>query len=426
MSARRYWLTLFLSVAGFVPGLAAQQYCISGDVMSVQKCTGCAFQIGDPVAMTFTVTPGSTTCIGSAGCTANGSLAVNIGTRYWKTQAGNAGGTFGIVVATTPVGASSAIHLTGGASLSPVPTVAVPDQSLFLVSFQVSVSGNLTSGGGLPAALPPPVSGETALFSAGIGNAAGTVNFSYTGQSCAIPGSASPSTISSVVNGASFTAGAAISPGSWVAIFGSGLAPAGDSRKWNEATEIVNGVLPVSLDGTSVTVNGKSAAVEFIQPSQVNIQAPDDTAAGPVQVVVTTTAGVSNSVTVNYQTFAPGLFPATAPYLAAQHADNSYVTTGSPAKPGEEIILWGTGFGPANPAVTTGHVFSGANPLANPVTITIGGQPATVDFAGVVGAGLVQINVHVPASISNGDAAVVAMTGGVSSQTSGNLISIHN
>jgi len=188
----------------------------------------------------------------------------------------------------------------------------------------------------------------------------------------------------------------------------------------------VNGKLPLSLDGTSVTVNGKPAAVEFIQPSQVNIQPPDDTALGPVQVIVNTAAGASDSFMVNYARFAPGLFPATAPYIVAQHADNSYVTTAAPAKPGEVIILWGTGFGPANPAVPTGQVFSGANRLANAVTVMIGGQPAAVDFAGVVGAGLVQINVHVPSSIGNGDAGVVASVGGVSTQTTANMIPIHN
>ena len=72
-------------------------------------------------------------------------------------------------------------------------------------------------------------------------------------------------TITGIVNDASFAPEGVISSGSWVAIFGSSLSPAGDSRKWDEATEIVNGQLPVILDGTSVTVNGKPAAVEFIQ-----------------------------------------------------------------------------------------------------------------------------------------------------------------
>jgi uncharacterized protein (TIGR03437 family) len=238
-------------------------------------------------------------------------------------------------------------------------------------------------------------------------------------------GPAANPAITDVQNGASFALGT-ISPGSWVAIFGTNLAPVGDSRTWNPATEIINGKFPVSLDGTSVTVNAKPAAVEFIQPSQVNIQAPDDTAVGPVQVVATTATGVSNSFTANYATFAPGLFTATVPYIVAQHADNSYVTTTAPAKPGEVIILWGTGFGPANPAVPAGQVLSGANPLANVVTVTMAGQTAAVEFAGIIAAGLVQINVQVPLSIGNGDAGVVAAVAGVSTQTTANMIPIHN
>ncbi len=233
-------------------------------------------------------------------------------------------------------------------------------------------------------------------------------------------------TITGIVNDASFAAGGPVSTGSWVAIFGTLLAPVQDSRKWNEATEIINGQLPLSLDSTSVTVNGKPAVVEYISPTQVNIQPPDDSTVGPVQVVVQTASGATAPFTVNYATFAPGLFPASAPYIVAQHADNSYVTSAAPAKPGEVIILWGTGFGPAKPAVPAGQVFSGANGLANSVTVTIGGQNAQVDFSGVVGAGLVQINVHVPSSVNNGDAAVIATVGGESTQTTSNMIPIHN
>ncbi len=231
-----------------------------------------------------------------------------------------------------------------------------------------------------------------------------------------------PPAISGVVNDAGFAS--PVASGSWVAIFGSNLAPAGDSRLWNPATEIVDSDLPVSLDGTFVTVNGKSAAVEFISPGQVNVQLPDDTALGPVPVVVTTVTGASAAFMATYAQFAPGLFSAAAPYLAAQHADSSYVTTASPARPGEAITLWGTGFGPADPPVAAGQIFSGANPLANPVTATISGQPATVLFAGVVGAGLVQINVQVPAGIGSGDAPVAMWVGGVATQGAGNLIAI--
>ncbi len=279
--------------------------------------------------------------------------------------------------------------------------------------------------------MPPATNvGTVTLYAAGnAGSGALIVNLTHTyltslQLSPSTGGTATP-TLTGVVNDASFTS--TIATGSWVALFGTNLAPSGDSRLWNTSTEIVNGKLPTALDGTSVTVNGKPAVVEFISPGQVNIQPPDDTAVGPVPVVVTTSGGTSAAFTATYAQFAPGLFPATAPYVVAQHgADNSYVSTASPAQPGEVIILWGTGFGPANPAVAAGQVFTGANPLANPVTATIGGQPAPVDFAGVVGAGLVQVNVHVPTSISNGDAPVVLSVGGVTTQTTANMISVHN
>jgi uncharacterized protein (TIGR03437 family) len=197
------------------------------------------------------------------------------------------------------------------------------------------------------------------------------------------------------VSSASLVGGLPVTTGSWVALYGTNLAPAGDSRMWNPSTEIVSGIFPTSLDGTSVTVNGRAAAVEYISPGQVNIQMPDDTATGPVPIVVTTTAGASSSFTVNYSLFSPGFFPATAPYIVAQHADNSYVTASAPALPGEVIVLWGGSMGPANPTFPAGQVFLGTNPLANAVTVTIGGQPAQLDFAGMVGAGLVQINAAV-------------------------------
>lgn len=87
---------------------------------------------------------------------------------------------------------------------------------------------------------------------------------------------------------------------------------------------------------------------------------------------------------------------------------------------------WGTGFSPASPPVPAGQVFVGANKLSNPVTVTIGGQPTMVDFAGDVGASLVQINVQVPSSINDGDSPVLATVGGASTQATGNMIPIHN
>lgn len=228
--------------------------------------------------------------------------------------------------------------------------------------------------------------------------------------------------IAAVANGASFATGT-ISSGSWTSIFGTGLAPAGHAREWNN-TDFAGGRLPLDLDGTSVTVNGKAAPVAFIHPNQVNILTPDAGGTGPLQIVVTTAAGATEPFTVNSSLFSPGLFAATPPYLLAQHADGRLVNSAAPAAPGEVIVLWGTGFGPSEPSVATDRVFAGAAPLTNPVTIRFGSEPAIVDFAGLVANGLVQINVRVPIALQGGDIAVTALAGEVSSQTVRNLIPV--
>ncbi len=88
-----------------------------------------------------------------------------------------------------------------------------------------------------------------------------------------------------------------IQPGEWVSIYGSGLA-SGDAT-WN-------GDFPILLGGTSVTINGKETAyyLEFVSPGQINLQAPDDTATGTVDVLVTTGSGSATS-TVTLSEFAP-------------------------------------------------------------------------------------------------------------------------
>ncbi len=56
---------------------------------------------------------------------------------------------------------------------------------------------------------------------------------------------------------------------------------------------------PTSLDGISVTVNGKPAFVNYVGPGQINVDAPDDTATGLVPIQVKTPLGLSNIVMAN-------------------------------------------------------------------------------------------------------------------------------
>jgi uncharacterized protein (TIGR03437 family) len=222
-----------------------------------------------------------------------------------------------------------------------------------------------------------------------------------------------------VVNGASFIAG--IAPGSWISILGTNLSAT--TRSW-KLSDFVGDNLPTALDGVSVTIGGKPAYIYYISPAQLNVLAPDGLPAGPVQVQVTVNGVPSATFTANVGPVSPAFFLFTAKYPAAVHPSGVPVgrvgliagANFAPAKPGETILLFGTGFGATNPPLPAGKLVKTAEPLANTVQVTIGGQPAHVDFAGVSGSGLVQLNVQIPPGLAGGDAAVVATVAGSTTQ----------
>src|SRR5262249_36789457 len=74
--------------------------------------------------------------------------------------------------------------------------------------------------------------------------------------------------------------------GSWLSIFGSNLATA--SRTWRSDEFLADdfSLLPLSVDSVTVTIDGKPAPVSYVSPTQINVQAPTDTATGPVTVIV--------------------------------------------------------------------------------------------------------------------------------------------
>jgi uncharacterized protein (TIGR03437 family) len=226
----------------------------------------------------------------------------------------------------------------------------------------------------------------------------------------------------SVVSGASFQAGFA--PNSWLTITGTNLSPVTDT--W--ANAIVSGNLPVTLDGVSVSVSGAPAYIYYVSPTQINAIAPN-VATGPAQVTVTTPAGTSAPVTATSQAEQPAFFQwgayavaTTQSYVPAVKAGTFSGVTTTPAKPGDVIILWGTGFGPTIPVAPVGvEVPAGTTfNTANPVTVTVGGMPAVVYGAALAPgfAGLYQVAIQIPASLSNGDYPVTATVDGVPSPAS--------
>jgi uncharacterized protein (TIGR03437 family) len=222
-----------------------------------------------------------------------------------------------------------------------------------------------------------------------------------------------------VVNGASFQPG--ISAGSWGTILGTNLSTT--TRAW-ATSDFVNGTgLPASLDGVSVLIDGKAAYVEFVSPTQINFVAPASDSLGPVSVQVKNKAGTSNTATAQLHSESPAFFLWNNKYAAASHTDFSLAASPSvfsgakSAEPGETIILWGTGFGATNPAADPGQLTSGAPSVVTLPVVTIGGVQAEVFGAALSPgfAGLYQVAVEVPKSLSDGDHAIVAQVNGVQS-----------
>jgi uncharacterized protein (TIGR03437 family) len=224
---------------------------------------------------------------------------------------------------------------------------------------------------------------------------------------------------SGVVNGASFQAG--IAAGSWLTINGTNLSTT--TATW--ANSIVKGALPTTLGGVSVSVGGQPAYIEYVSPTQINALAPN-VPAGSVPVIVTNANGASQAVNAQLSTETPAFFQ-WGNYAVATHQDYTYAvkngtfagTTTVPAKPGDVIILWGTGFGPTSPAAPAGMQTPSTTTYntASAVNVTVGGKLATFYGAALASgyAGLYQVAIQIPAGLVNGDYPVVATINSVSS-----------
>jgi uncharacterized protein (TIGR03118 family) len=220
-----------------------------------------------------------------------------------------------------------------------------------------------------------------------------------------------------VVNAAGFQK--VIAPNTWVSIFGKNLAAT--TRSWQDS-DFVSNRLPTLLDGVSVTVGGKAAYLSYVSPTQLNILTPAGIDTGDALVETKSGGLVSNSFTVQAQVVSPALFKSDK-YAVATHADGRTFVgpvdlvpgSSAPARPGETIVLYGTGFGETDPSVIDGRIVTSPSALVRPVDITIGGASAEVVFQGLTGTGLYQFNVKVPSGLPAGDSSILVQTDGVRS-----------
>jgi uncharacterized protein (TIGR03437 family) len=244
----------------------------------------------------------------------------------------------------------------------------------------------------------------------------GASTYTVTQQSPAAP----PVVLSSVNSAASYATDA-VSPGEIVTLFGSGLGPA-----TIVTLQVANGTVTNNLAGTQVLFDGVAAPLIYTLNGQVSAVVPYAVAGKSNTVVQVQYQGQnSNTITMPVQAAHPAIFSVDSSGLgpgAILNQDSSTNSSGIPAARGSVVQIFATGGGITNPASQDGAVTAGLFPLATVPTVTIDGVPAKVEFAGAAPgavAGLTQINVDVPTSITPGIAlAVVVKIGNFSSNSS--------
>lgn len=204
-----------------------------------------------------------------------------------------------------------------------------------------------------------------------------------------------------------------IAPGLWVAIGGSSLSPFPQIADLGAREE-----LSTNLGGVEVTFNGVPAVLAYAGPSQINALVPASLQPGQVQVVVNVDGVASNAFLVTAKRTQPAIYAlpnadGTAFSVTAALQGTGFLV-GNPAIdprvnravfPGDIIDLYMIGLGATEDpsAFVTGRQFAGAFPIRAPIAARVGGQPATVIFAGLTSPGLYLVRIQIPAPLEPGN-----------------------
>jgi uncharacterized protein (TIGR03437 family) len=215
-----------------------------------------------------------------------------------------------------------------------------------------------------------------------------------------------------------------IAPGEILAIWGQGLGPAAGAGLALDS----NGLLTTSLAGTQVFINGNPAPLVYASNGQVDAIVPYEIApASTANVVVVYQGNASAPAPVSIAATKPGIFTNNGSGHGQGAILNQDFTLNGPsnsAPRGQSVMIYATGEGVTTPPGVDGRVTDPSGKLL-PLAVahcsgTIGGTTVVADYCGEAPgstAGLVQINVKIPQSITPGSAVPVTITiGGVTSQ----------
>ena len=200
-----------------------------------------------------------------------------------------------------------------------------------------------------------------------------------------------PGVVSAAVNGASFAAGAPLAPGSIASAFGTNLSSSGgaaSSVPW-----------PTTLGGATVQMNGITAPLVYVSPTQINFQVPWELAGQPQANLV---ISGSQPLAVQVAPVSPGIFA-----IVQQE---------------RYLILYCTGLGEVANRPATGAAGSGSPPSTTTATpgVTVANESATVAFSGLAPGfvGVYQVNVQIPVDVASGASVPVVVTlGGATSNS---------
>jgi uncharacterized protein (TIGR03437 family) len=221
-----------------------------------------------------------------------------------------------------------------------------------------------------------------------------------------------------IVDGASFSTGRAVAPGSIISIFGNNLADGAAS-----ATQFP---LPLGINGVAFSFDIPSAGISlparfhYVSPAQINVQVPWELANHPsatVKVIINYT--YSAEYTLSLANYAPGFFT-NGTTAAALDLNYNVISASHPVTRGSLVQLYMNGLGPVNNQPADGWPAADVSATTTTTpTITIGGQLAVVSFSGLAPgfADLYQVNAIVPTTIGAGMQTVTCSIGGVSCQS---------
>jgi len=202
-----------------------------------------------------------------------------------------------------------------------------------------------------------------------------------------------------VLNGGSFAPpGAPISPGEFITLYGTGLAPEAHST-----------IAPstAGLAGVQVLINNRPAPVSYVSATQINVLVPYGTVEATATITVNNNRTASNAIVVPVAAATPGVFSLNENGVgegAILHANLSVVDAGNPARLGETVYIFLTGLGAVSPPVDDGAA-GGSSPSSTATTQTdviIDGQLAPVSFAGLAPGlpGIYQLTVTIPNTLT--------------------------